>query len=93
MPARMIAFILAGGRGYRLYPLAKERAKPVLPFGEKFRIIDFAGGADIDVSCLRSAELSGITMGGVMPSALYQHAPVVKLLLSDRSTIAMGRLP
>jgi glucose-1-phosphate adenylyltransferase len=42
MPPRMIAFILAGGRGSRLYPLTKERAKPALPFGGKFRIIDFA---------------------------------------------------
>lgn len=42
MPSRMIAFILAGGRGHRLYPLTKERAKPALPFGGKFRIIDFA---------------------------------------------------
>jgi glucose-1-phosphate adenylyltransferase len=38
----MIAFILAGARGHRLYPLTKERAKSALPFGEKFRIIDFA---------------------------------------------------
>jgi glucose-1-phosphate adenylyltransferase len=38
----MIAFILSGGRGNRLYPLTKERAKPALPFGGKFRIIDFA---------------------------------------------------
>ena len=38
----MIAFFLAGGRGNRLYPLTKEHAKPALPFGGKFRIIDFA---------------------------------------------------
>lgn len=42
MPPRIIAFILAGGRGSRLYPLTKERAKPALPFGGKYRIIDFA---------------------------------------------------
>jgi glucose-1-phosphate adenylyltransferase len=40
--ARVIAFILAGSRGHRLYPLTNERAKPALPFGGKFRIIDFA---------------------------------------------------
>lgn len=33
--------ILAGGRGDRLFPLTKERAKPAVPFGGKYRIIDF----------------------------------------------------
>lgn len=35
------AFILAGGRGSRLAQLTSERAKPAVPFGGKFRIIDF----------------------------------------------------
>jgi glucose-1-phosphate adenylyltransferase len=33
--------VLAGGKGTRLYPLTKERAKPAVPFGGKYRIIDF----------------------------------------------------
>lgn len=36
-----LALILAGGRGSRLYELTKWRAKPAVPFGGKFRIIDF----------------------------------------------------
>lgn len=36
-----LAFILAGGRGSRLGPLTVWRAKPAVPFGGKFRIIDF----------------------------------------------------
>ncbi len=35
------AMILAGGRGSRLGPLTDWRAKPAVPFGGKFRIIDF----------------------------------------------------
>lgn len=35
------ALILAGGRGSRLYQLTDSRAKPAVPFGGKFRIIDF----------------------------------------------------
>src|SRR5256885_3618614 len=35
------AFIPAGGRGPGLYPLTGERAKPAVPFGGKYRIIDF----------------------------------------------------
>ncbi|MDD5066296.1 MAG: glucose-1-phosphate adenylyltransferase [bacterium] len=36
-----LVFILAGGKGERLQPLTLERAKPSVPFGGKFRIIDF----------------------------------------------------
>ena len=36
-----VAFILAGGIGVRLHPLTKDRAKPAVPFGGKYRIIDF----------------------------------------------------
>jgi glucose-1-phosphate adenylyltransferase len=36
-----LALILAGGRGSRLGPLTLWRAKPAVPFGGKFRIIDF----------------------------------------------------
>jgi len=41
MQLRVLAFVLAGGRGSRLYPLTKERAKPAVPFGAKYRIVDF----------------------------------------------------
>src|SRR6202142_153876 len=41
MEARVLAFVLAGGKGTRLYPLTKERAKPAVPFGGRYRIIDF----------------------------------------------------
>jgi glucose-1-phosphate adenylyltransferase len=41
MQLRVLAFVLAGGKGTRLYPLTKERAKPAVPFGGKYRIIDF----------------------------------------------------
>ena len=37
-----LAVVLAGGRGTRLGPLTDARAKPAIPFGGKFRIIDFA---------------------------------------------------
>jgi glucose-1-phosphate adenylyltransferase len=36
-----VAFVLAGGVGVRLHPLTKDRAKPAVPFGGKYRIIDF----------------------------------------------------
>jgi glucose-1-phosphate adenylyltransferase len=36
-----MAMVLAGGRGERLYPLTQDRAKPAVPFGGIYRIIDF----------------------------------------------------
>ncbi|MBI5407345.1 MAG: glucose-1-phosphate adenylyltransferase, partial [Nitrospirae bacterium] len=36
----VFTMILAGGRGERLYPLTAHRAKPAVPFGGKYRIID-----------------------------------------------------
>lgn len=37
----VLGMILAGGEGRRLYPLTMDRAKPAVPFGGKYRIIDF----------------------------------------------------
>ena len=37
----VLGMVLAGGRGERLYPLTRDRAKPAVPFGGKYRIIDF----------------------------------------------------
>jgi len=41
MRLRVLGIILAGGKGTRLFPLTKERAKPAVPFGGKYRIVDF----------------------------------------------------
>jgi glucose-1-phosphate adenylyltransferase len=41
MRLKVLAIVLAGGEGSRLYPLTRERAKPAVPFGGKYRIIDF----------------------------------------------------
>ena len=55
---KMIAMILAGGRGTRLYELTKKIAKPAVYFGGKYRIIDFP---------LSNCVNSGIETVGVLP--------------------------
>ncbi len=57
LTGRTLALVLAGGRGSRLKMLTDWRAKPAVPFGGKFRIIDFALS-----NCLNS----GITQIGVL---------------------------
>lgn len=42
MKPRILGMILAGGQGSRLAPLTQKRSKPAVPFGSKYRIIDFA---------------------------------------------------
>lgn len=39
---RVLGMVLAGGKGSRLEPLTANRTKPAVPFGSKYRIIDFA---------------------------------------------------
>src|SRR2546427_13197399 len=41
LAGKPLTFILAGGKGERLYPLTADQPKPALPFGGVFRIIDF----------------------------------------------------
>ena len=41
MRMRVLGIVLAGGKGTRLSPLTLERAKPAVPFGGKYRIVDF----------------------------------------------------
>jgi glucose-1-phosphate adenylyltransferase len=37
----VLSVVLAGGQGERLFPLTRDRAKPAVPFGGRYRIIDF----------------------------------------------------
>ncbi len=59
----MLAMLLAGGQGSRLYVLTQEMAKPAVPFGGKYRIIDFP---------LSNCTNSGIDTVGV----LTQYRPL-----------------
>ena len=41
MAERVLAMVLAGGEGTRLHPLTAVRSKPAVPFGGRYRIVDF----------------------------------------------------
>lgn len=74
-----LALILAGGRGSRLDILSEKRSKPAVPFGGKFRIIDFA---------LSNCTNSGIFQIGILtqylPLSLNEHIAVGKPWDLDR---------
>ena len=63
MKKECVAMLLAGGQGSRLYVLTGDMAKPAVPFGGKFRIIDFP---------LSNCTNSGIDTVGV----LTQYRPL-----------------
>jgi glucose-1-phosphate adenylyltransferase len=64
----VIAIILGGGRGERLYPLTKLRAKPALPLAGKYRLID------IPVSnCINSGVLRIYVLTQFNSASLNQH--------------------
>src|SRR5262252_3928261 len=54
----VLAIVLAGGAGRRLAPLTDDRAKPAVPFGGLYRLIDFALSNLANADCLRIAVLT-----------------------------------
>lgn len=63
-----LTVILAGGHGSRLQPLTAERAKPAVPFGGKYRIIDFAL-----VNCLHSGLRRILVLTQYKSHSLQKH--------------------
>src|SRR5918996_5738236 len=51
-PPRFLAMIMAGGKGERPQPLARDRSKPAVPFGGRHRIVDFVLSNFINSSVL-----------------------------------------
>jgi glucose-1-phosphate adenylyltransferase len=56
--SRVFAIVLAGGEGKRLAPLTADRAKPAVPFGGNYRLVDFALSNLVNAGLLRIAVLT-----------------------------------
>jgi len=78
MNRRVLAMVLAGGKGTRLYPLTKNRAKPAVPFGGKYRIVDFV--------------LSNLVNSGVYSTFVLTQFKSQSLLQHLRDTWQFGSL-
>src|SRR5215470_6788258 len=65
---RTLAIIMGGGAGTRLFPLTKDRAKPAVPLGGKYRIVD------ISISnCLNSGLRSIYLLTQFNSMSLHRH--------------------
>ena len=68
MHEKTISIILAGGMGSRLHPLTAERAKPAVPFGGRYRIIDFTLS-----NCLHSGLRRILVLTQYKSHSLHKH--------------------
>jgi glucose-1-phosphate adenylyltransferase len=65
---KIVALVLAGGEGTRLYPLTAEHAKPALPFANGYRIVDFV------LSNLVNSGISTVyVLAQYKPESLIKH--------------------
>jgi glucose-1-phosphate adenylyltransferase len=78
MKRRVLAMVLAGGKGTRLYPLTKDRAKPSVPFGGKYQIVDFV--------------LSNLVNSGIYSTYVLTQFKSQSLLQHLRDTWQFGNL-
>jgi len=77
---RVLALVLAGGASKRLSILAAERAKPAVPFGGKYRIIDF-----VLSNCINSGIHNVAVLTQFNPRSLAQHIGVGRPWDMDRT--------
>jgi glucose-1-phosphate adenylyltransferase len=64
----VLAIVLAGGRGSRLEPLTRDRAKPAVPFGGIYRIIDFTLS-----NCINSELRKILVLTQYKATSLHRH--------------------
>jgi glucose-1-phosphate adenylyltransferase len=64
----VLALILAGGKGVRLEPLTRDRAKPAVPFGGLYRIIDFTLS-----NCINSGLRQALVLTQYKAASLDRH--------------------
>ena len=85
--------VLAGGEGKRLYPLTRDRAKPAVPFGGRYRIIDFVLSNFVNSGIFKISVLTQYKSGSLMQHLArgWQLAPHMRAqLVLDALEMANG---
>lgn len=85
---RILTMILAGGQGERLYPLTMDRAKPAVPFGGIYRIIDFALS-----NCLNSGLRKIVVLTQYKSFSLDKHLRLGWNIFNDELGEYIERVP
>ncbi|MBV5298352.1 MAG: hypothetical protein JZU64_09555 [Rhodoferax sp.] len=76
----ILALVLAGGEGSRLHPLTQHRSKPSVPFGGRYRIVDF-----VLSNLVNSNNYQG-------PSPRFFHAEIDNSIISSGSLVKGARI-
>ena len=83
---QVLVMVLAGGEGKRLYPLTLDRAKPAVPFGGRYRIIDIVLSNFVN-SGLRQIKV----LTQYKSASLEEHIARAWHLHDARGTVAIKR--
>ena len=90
----VVAMILAGGEGKRLYPLTRDRAKPAVPFGGRYRLIDFVLSNFVNSGIFKLCVLTQYKSGSLMQHLArgWQLAPQMgHYVAAVPATMNLGR--
>jgi glucose-1-phosphate adenylyltransferase len=88
MTDNVLTFIMAGGKGERLWPLTKDRTKPAVPFGGIYRIIDFSLS-----NCINSSLRKVYVLTQYKSASLQRHIRLGWNILSSELDEYIEMLP
>jgi glucose-1-phosphate adenylyltransferase len=84
----VVTFVMAGGKGERLWPLTKDRTKPAVPFGGIYRIVDFTLS-----NCINSAMRRVYVLTQYKSASLQRHIRLGWNILSSELNEYIEVLP
>ncbi|MFA6384582.1 MAG: glucose-1-phosphate adenylyltransferase [Candidatus Omnitrophota bacterium] len=84
----VVTFIMAGGKGERLWPLTKDRTKPAVPFGGIYRIVDFTLS-----NCINSGMRRAYVLTQYKSASLQRHIRLGWNILSSELNEYIEVLP
>jgi len=88
MKQEVLTFIMAGGKGERLWPLTRDRTKPAVPFGGIYRIIDFTLS-----NCINSGLRKIYVLTQYKSASLHRHVRLGWNILSSELDEYIELLP